>query len=143
MIMRLLKLIIICAIAGNNLSAQTKVCFQHDASGNRTNRSVCFKCIAATSDSITVSQPIIESFGKMQIILYPNPTKGHLTINIANMPDNATGEIILSDMIGRLLIKQCTNRGTTQLDLSSHPTGLYVLKIRIDDKVSEWKVIKE
>ena len=59
------------------------------------------------------------------------------------MPDDVKGEIILSDMTGRLLIKQSSIRGTTKLDLSSHPTGLYVLKIWIDDKVNEWKVIKE
>jgi len=135
--------IVIGLLIGNSLIAQTKVCYTYDASGNRTARFGCSKSAIAKIDSMLISKPITEIQGEMAISLFPNPTKGHVTINIANMPDNANGEIILSDMTGRLLLKQSTFRVTTQLDLSSHPTGLYVLKISIDDKVSEWKVIKE
>lgn len=132
-----------CIIICNILLAQPKVCYNYDKAGNRILKEICLKSTPAIADSNSVSQPITENLSEMQITLYPNPTRGHLIINITNMPDDVKGEIILSDMTGRLLIKQSTIRGTTQLDLSSHPTGLYVLKIRIDDKVSEWKVIKE
>ncbi|MEI8047024.1 MAG: T9SS type A sorting domain-containing protein [Bacteroidota bacterium] len=131
--------ILIC----NLIVAQTKVCYNYDKAGNRILKEFCLKSTPSLADSNSVSQPITENLGEMHITLYPNPTQGHLTINITNLPDNAKGEIILSDMTGRLLIKQNTFRENTLLDLSSHPIGIYVLKIWIGDKVSEWKVIKE
>ena len=133
----------IVIIISNCSYAQPKVCYNYDKAGNRTDRTICLKSTPASADSNSIAQPITENLGEMVITLYPNPTKGQLTIKVANMPIEAKGEIILSDMTGRLLMKQNTIRETTMFNLSSHPSGLYVLKIRIDDKVSEWKVIKE
>ncbi len=123
--------------------AQTKVCYNYDKAGNRTDKTICLKSTPANADSDSIAKPITEILGEMSITLYPNPTMGQVTINVMNIPIDAKGEIILSDMTGRLLIKQNAIRETTMLDLSSRPTGIYVLKIKIGDKVSEWKVIKE
>ena len=71
MIMKVHILIIMLGIGVNTLVAQNKVCFQYDASGNRTYRSVCLKSIPAETDSIIATQPCVEQLGEMQITLYP------------------------------------------------------------------------
>jgi hypothetical protein len=135
-------ILIIAILLTKQIQAQTKVCYNYDKAGNRINN-ICLKSTLAQADSAAIAQPITENLGEMTITLYPNPTKGQLTIKVANMPEDVKGEIILSDITGRLLMKQKAIRETTLIDISSHPTGIYVLKIRIGDKVSEWKVIKE
>jgi hypothetical protein len=140
---RKILLLLVSMIFNTILFAQPKVCYSYDNAGNRINRTICLKSIPVQGDSTAVTQPITENLGEMAITLYPNPTKGQLTIKVTNLPDDAKAEIVLSDMTGRLLLKQSAIKETTRLDLSSHPSGIYVLKIRIGDKVSEWKVIKE
>ena len=94
-------------------------------------------------DSIAVAQPITENLGEMTITLYPNPTKGQLNINVANMTADAKGEITMHDMTGRLLMKQNKVHETDMIDISSQPMGMYIVRIRFGDETSEWKVIKE
>jgi len=131
-------------VLSNFLFAQTKICYSYDNAGNRTNRIICLKSIATQADSVNIPKtPITENQGEMEITLYPNPTKGQLTVKITNMPDNTTGEITLHDLTGRLMIRQNSIQELTLLDISSQPIGIYVLRIRAGDKVSEWKVIKE
>ena len=128
----------------NILIAQTNVCYTYDKAGNRTNRTICLKSEEASSDSVSIAKiPITENLGEMVITLYPNPTKGQLMVQITHMPDNTMGEITLYDLSGRLVTVQNTVNENTMLDLSVQPLGIYVLRIRVGGKVSEWKVIKE
>lgn len=137
-------LLIFSILLGKLLFAQIRICYDYDKAGNRTDRTVCLKNVEATVDSISIAKkPIIEDLGEMVITLYPNPTKGQLTVKITNMPDNTTGEITLHDLNGRLITRQNTIKESTLLELSAQPLGIYVLRIRAGDKVSEWKVIKE
>lgn len=128
----------------NIIFAQTKVCYTYDKAGNRTNRTICLKSEETTVDSVSIAKtPITEKLGEMAITLYPNPTKGQLTVQITDMPDKTMGELTLHELSGRLITRQNTVNETTLLDLSAQPLGIYVLRIRVGDKVSEWKVIKE
>jgi hypothetical protein len=141
--MKAIFLISMLILSINIISAQPKVCYNYDKAGNRTDRTICLKSIPANADSNSTSQPFTEILGEITITLYPNPTQGQLTIKVANMPFDSKGEIILSDITGRLILEQNALKETTLIDISSQSTGLYVLRIRIGDKVSEWKVIKE
>ena len=128
----------------NILIAQTNVCYTYDKAGNRTTRTIRLKSEEASSDSVSIAKiPITENLGEMVITLYPNPTKGQLMVQITHMPDNTMGEITLYDLSGRLVTVQNTVNENTMLDLSVQPLGIYVLRIRVGGKVSEWKVIKE
>lgn len=128
----------------NIILAQNKVCYSYDKAGNRIDRTICLKSVETTADSVRIAKtPITENLSEMAITLYPNPTKGQVTVKITNMPDNTQGEITLHDLTGRLMIRQNSIQESTLIDLSAHPLGIYVLRIRAGDKVSEWKVIKE
>jgi hypothetical protein len=137
------SLLFICIVISKILPAQSKICFSYDDSGNRTSRYECSKSAIATADSIVVTQPITKNLGEISFSLYPNPTKGQLTIIAKNMPSDIQGEVSLFDLNGRHLFRQNSIQETTLVDISSQPLGIYVLRIRASDKTHEWKVIKE
>ena len=138
-ILALLFFLIVC-----QLIAQNKICFSsYDGSGNRQTRAYCAKSTAALLDTASITQPITESLGEVQIAIFPNPTKGLFTVQVTNLPTDASGEIALCDLTGKQLVVQKTIQESNIIDLSMRPTGVYVLRIRAGDKVSEWKVVKE
>lgn len=141
--MKSIPLITILLLLTARLQAQ-KVCITYDKAGNRTNRTICLKSKEATSDSVSIAKiPITENMGEMVITLYPNPTKGQLTIQITNITCETEGALELYDLSGRLVIVQKTVGESTMLDISRYPLGIYLMRIRACDKVSEWRIIKE
>ena len=141
--MKSIPLITILLLLTARLQAQ-KVCITYDKAGNRTNRTICLKSKEATSDSVSIAKiPITENMGEMVITLYPNPTKGQLKIQITNITCETEGALELYDLSGRLVIVQKTVGESTMLDISRYPLGIYLMRIRICDKVSEWRIIKE
>lgn len=58
-------------ISSNMILAQTKVCYNYDKAGNRTDRTLCLKSMPTEADSLVIAQPITETLGEMQITLYP------------------------------------------------------------------------
>ena len=141
--MKSIPLITILLLLTARLQAQ-KVCITYDKAGNRTNRTICLKSKEATSDSVSIAKiPITENMGEMVITLYPNPTKGQLKIQITNKTCETEGVLELYDLSGRLVIVQKTVGESTMLDISRYPLGIYLMRIRACDKVSEWRIIKE
>ena len=141
--MKSIPLITILLLLTARLQAQ-KVCITYDKAGNRTNRTICLKSEEATSDSVSIAKiPITENMGEMLITLYPNPTKGQLKIQITNKTCETEGVLELYDLSGRLVKVQKTVGESTMLDISRYPLGIYLMRIRICDKVSEWRIIKE
>ena len=141
--MKSIPLITILLLLTARLQAQ-KVCITYDKAGNRTNRTICLKSKEATSDSVSIAKiPITENMGEMVITLYPNPTKGQLKIQITNKTCETEGVLELYDLSGRLVKVQKTVGESTMLDISRYPLGIYLMRIRACDKVSEWRIIKE
>lgn len=71
--------------------------------------------------------------------LYPNPTKGTITLRFTkNEPTN----VEVYDLTGRLMITK-TN-GLERLDMSAMPTGVYMLHVTMKDGISyNEKILKE
>lgn len=77
------------------------------------------------------------------ITIYPNPTTGHLLVKTTPFNSSAPGEITVFDMQSHLIIKEAFNKELTMVDLSKYSKGSYILKVRIGNMESEWKVVKE
>lgn len=127
-----------------SVNAQTNFTFGYDASGNRLTRTITLKSASISKDSIEIKKaisPLDDQIGPHQIRIYPNPTKGLLKIEIPNLGDISANLMIYS--IGGALIQQVRLEGEyADIDLSSQPTGIYLLRISIGDKTSVWKIIK-
>ena len=79
-----------------------------------------------------------EEFVLNQIKLYPNPVTDMLTITTTDMMTN----VIVSDMLGRILSTRALNETETKVDMSNYPTGTYLVQVSIDNAMKTFKVIK-
>lgn len=124
--------------------AQTNIVFSYDAAGNRVKREIIIdKSSKANLDTASTIKPVIEMMGKMKIIIYPNPTRGQLSVEITNMPTDASGEIRIYNIAGNVIQYQKTKGSLNQFDFSVYPTGIYVLYIKVGENESKWKIIKQ
>ena len=73
-----------------------------------------------------------------EIVVYPNPTTGMLTIRGDNM-----SLLQLTDVQGRLLQTWRASDRTMQINLSAYPTGLYLLRIHGNKQSWTYKIIKQ
>jgi hypothetical protein len=125
------------------LKAQS-VHFVYDVSGNRTQRFIVYdKSVSALTDSTVIKGPLTDLLGDIKITLFPNPTLGSLSIEIAHMPDDAEGTIKIHNQEGKLLKQFDIESSSNQIDLSDYPNGIYILLINVGQKVSDWKIIKQ
>jgi YD repeat-containing protein len=128
--------------------AQTTIRFSYDDAGNRTKREILLKkSLEANSDSASISEAdtelVTDWLDKMKITIYPNPTRGELTIDIANIPQDADGEITIHNTEGKRLHQLKQLNSTNVLDLSAYSTGIYVVRITTGQKSCERKIVKE
>jgi hypothetical protein len=81
-----------------------------------------------------------ESLSGYNLSVYPNPTRGTITLKgINNLP--GLGSIILTDNKG-VEVRRIENNFSV-IDLSDFTTGVYYLQINFDDGVGRLKVIKQ
>ena len=147
-VMRLERIYAIVVLVTMSIISQAQIMhveFDYDDAGNRKTRTVIRvgKSNMAVTDTTIVNEPITDWLNKMKISIYPNPTKGTLIIDIANMPEDVSGDITIHNMEGKSLLKLNQLNSTNTLNLSDYPTGVYVLRIRSLEKSCEWKIVKE
>ncbi|WP_116106283.1 T9SS type A sorting domain-containing protein [Lewinella sp. IMCC34191] len=72
--------------------------------------------------------------------LFPNPTNGIVNIRLPNRLINSEIQIVILSMDGREVLRQ---RGSTQVDVSHLPAGLYLLECRADERVGRVKFVRK
>ena len=95
-----------------------------------------------TSDCVTIiTVGISESDFGGELSLYPNPTRGNVSINLGQEYDDVL--LNLYSIEGKLLESQQLNQ-TQRFDyLLTQATGMYLLSITADDKTAVIRVVKE
>jgi hypothetical protein len=78
-------------------------------------------------------------FESNDISLYPNPSKGNLTIRGIN--ENT--QVIVSDMTGKQVYSQSTNSNLLYVDLSRFSSGVYQIALISESKTIIKKVVLE
>ena len=130
--------------------------YEYDASGNRTLRKTIQMNLAppAPPDSTFIEQEelenlvplvpeyFVEKIAQTQIKIYPNPATEKITMQIAGWEDLQTGNFKLFSLNGKLLQEHPVRSETTTISLSTLPKGAYILKVQINNRSEEWKVIK-
>ncbi|HMX40773.1 MAG TPA: T9SS type A sorting domain-containing protein, partial [Saprospiraceae bacterium] len=78
-----------------------------------------------------------------QVLLFPNPTDGHLSLSLV-LPETRSVAVEISDLLGRVLLSspaQPMQERHLEYDLSAYPAGPYLLRLRVGDEVFTRKVI--
>ena len=144
----LVKILFICVLSFMlSMSAKAQIYYSYDSNGNRLLRSITLKKNAVVGDSVYKEELKKEIFkedlGETQISIYPNPTHGDLVIDVTGLLDEIPIEYSVYTSSGTLLKKQKLSEHKLNIDFNNYPSGIYVLKLRLEGKVSEWKIIKE
>lgn len=71
--------------------------------------------------------------------VYPNPTDGLLRVDLPQ--DAGTAQVLLFDLHGRQVQQQIANTPNLTLDLSTLPSGMYLLKVQGDGWVQSARVM--
>jgi hypothetical protein len=124
--------------------------FEYDAIGNRISRTLIPLQLKSgnigfpITDPDKLELPEKETFSadEAQIKIYPNPTKGILRIEITNCPGEAKIELSLFDLSGSKLMEMQNLSPVYNLDISNRKNGIYILKVFINNRISNWKIIK-
>ncbi|MCV9927863.1 T9SS type A sorting domain-containing protein [Flavobacterium sp. LS1R49] len=121
------------------LVGQTNQNFTPTISGDYKVKITIGNC-TVTTNCITVSTLGNEKFeSKPKIIVYPNPSNDVFFVNIAT---NCT--MITCDLLGKTIQSQKIDSGTTKIDLSNQPTGIYLLKVTTENNQTQTiKLIKK
>ena len=148
-------------------NAQTTFSYEYDNAGNRRNRTIEMKSPAMTpppqdSTDVVIENPeegitdlqnpengeeappkvYTDALAETQITIYPNPTKGLLTVKIANLPQQSVSNLTLFDMLGKVITQQSLS-DDNKLDISAQAAGTYIMQIAVGDEVTSWKIIKQ
>ncbi|MDR0864353.1 MAG: T9SS type A sorting domain-containing protein [Candidatus Symbiothrix sp.] len=128
-----------------NLQAQT-VYYNYDNSGNQVLRTIILPVPSSEREADKeIPEPIVQKdpISKIEITIYPNPTKGMLKIDLAGGEIPANARIQLYNTGGKLILNLPSISESNTIDLSAQPSGIYVMRIILaEDNVSVWKIIK-
>lgn len=80
--------------------------------------------------------------GEIKTAVYPNPNKGLIKIEISNLPMNSKNEMRLYDLSGKEITVRRNFESYSEIDISKFKDGIYILRIRINESIFDWKVIK-
>jgi len=138
-------LIILTLLASVAFSQSQSIKFNYDASGNRILRFIITKSTEASiSDSAVPSTDYQnQHLANLQIVIYPNPTTDIIHIKLNSLDKDITVDAHIFSEKGEKLTSFTINGCERNYDFSNYSTGIYYLKIRIDDRVENWKIIKQ
>jgi len=85
----------------------------------------------------------VEKIAQTEIKIYPNPTTEKITLEFSESVGFENFRTLrLYSSSGQLLQEQSVHSATTVISLSGMPAGVYMLKVRINETIEDWKIIK-
>jgi len=124
------------------MSAQS-VTYTYDNAGNRTARTFSAAKAPQAPDEFRDATALPELIAEKSVVIFPNPTKGILSVEIKDYTDNLQAEFRLTDLSGRTVIDRKISGDNQTFDLSRLAAGIYLLQIRINGESAVRKIIKE
>lgn len=100
----------------------------------------CYTLRVQLGTATRSTEPFTE--GQKNVLVYPNPASNLLNVNLSGIKGKS--EVSLFDINGRQVLRREVNAANTQLDISTLPTGVYIIRIKNGTKeVSTTKIIKQ
>jgi hypothetical protein len=87
-------------------------------------------------DTTTIRQHSLHEDGikeKAEYMLYPNPVRNLLTIEVLSKKSNQSGIVYLYDMHGRQVLTKVLESTQTDIDVSKLPPAIYLVRIIKED----------
>lgn len=139
----LLVTVLVCSA----VFADHTVQFAYDAAGNRTQRAIVLPAASQArrggsvlSDSTTAV--FTDTFADLTLNVSPNPTHGHLKIELQGLPDGETYRYVIVSMAGEIIVQDDKAVNPSEADLSACPEGIYLLRLFYRETTKEYKIIR-
>ncbi|SRR6266496_1858196 len=129
LILILLLLSSICCVS----KAQT-IYYRYDPAGNRNYRGIVPRLDESSS---------LQTVQEYGVSVYPNPSSDNLNVAIANLQANDKAVVYLFDNTGKKLYEKNQSTILCNLDMKNLPSGLYYLRIKINDDEMVYKIVKQ
>lgn len=123
--------------------------YLYDNAGNRVLRQIYVlrSSPAGNEEAVENLAPLQleDRVGEFEFTLFPNPTRDVLNISVNDLfLAEKNKEVSVTDLNGKLLVKQKVQDRVTNLDFSTYTPGSYIVRISSEgQKVREWKIIRE
>ncbi len=115
----------------------------YDAAGNRITRKVLQVSMMAKGGSYSDSTYYIDQMQSVLMKVYPNPTQGKVYVEMQGGGEIGHSNIRMFDSHGRLIHEQEGNGNAVELDLSTYPTGHYIIDLFVNEEHTTWKIVKK
>lgn len=83
-----------------------------------------------------------ENIKQDEVLIYPNPTNGHLKLNIAPSINNKVIKASILNSLGKNLATFKLTSTTNEIDISELQTGVYYLHLNLNEAFIVQKIIK-
>lgn len=114
-------------VQGNTVSKKASIYFDYNAPVDTNLENTTFQALSNPDYEVDAS-----------ISVYPNPTKGNVTINCSNTIQS----VQLFDVQGRLLQTDLINQNNTVIDITGKANGVYFLKVTSEKGIIVQKIVK-
>ncbi|MGB3164012.1 MAG: reprolysin-like metallopeptidase [Chitinophagaceae bacterium] len=104
---------------------------------NANNATSCYTLRVATGTATRQEDLLVDN----KISVFPNPVTRSVNVRIPAVQGMA--DIKVFDMYGKMVIQKTSGQVNTQLDVSTLPAGIYMVKVMNDGKESTMKIVKE
>lgn len=142
---KLLFFLFILIFSINEIYSQENFEFNYDADGNMIARRLIVEHVSQATAK-TVEKNLTgnerEGLDNRKITIFPNPTHGRIVLSILPLDTNSEGTYTLYDSSGRLLKTNKIDSEISEIEIIGN-TGIYLLDIRIDEEISQWKIIRQ
>lgn len=127
------------------LSAQERIGYSYDANGNRIRQGVIILAAKSMPRRVDAQESTFysDSLSLHSVKIYPNLTKGMLKVSISGLKDSDTYNMSVYTTAGAQVFINHVKTEETDIDISNLPSGIYILRITINNKSTTWKIIKE
>ncbi len=122
------------------VSAGTYYARVYPSGSSNWNASSCYMLRVQTGTASKMEDDVAVSYDK-NVSLYPNPANQSLNVYIEDLQTRA--EIRIYDASGKVVLQKMTSSMNTGLDISEIPTGVYLIRVNHDNKVSSIKFVKQ
>lgn len=126
-----------CTNGYSIIAGETSQIFSPAASGNYAVEVTAYGC-TDTSTCVNLSlTAILQSNGSEAIRISPNPTSGVLMLKA----EQNIQQITVTDLAGETIIDMIPDAGVLSLNMESYPNGMYLLHLKMDDKIQTTKFV--
>ncbi len=127
-------------------SAQDRIGYSYDASGNRIKREIVMpvpKAMAKQQNFSSDNHSFSDMLRDHSIKIYPNPTKGSLKICISGLKGTDKCSLEVYTTQGAQILAEKVKTDNIDINISNQPNGVYLLQITINGKSTTWKIVKQ